>query len=186
MAHTRRGRRATRQVARENPLVTNSASSNTPASPDQTAANPGLVRPPRIYLATILLGMLGHLLWRDDFIARVIGLPTGSLLVLASVALFVAATREFKKAGTPVPGNQPSTAIVRSGPYRFSRNPIYLAFSLLQLGLALLVDSLTMVITLGLAVTVMALVVIPREERYLAQRFPSEYSTYKASTRRWL
>jgi protein-S-isoprenylcysteine O-methyltransferase Ste14 len=42
------------------------------------------------------------------------------------------------------------------------------------------------VITLGLAVTVMALVVIPREERYLARRFPSEYSTYKASTRRWL
>ena len=186
MAHTRRGRRATRQVARENPLVTNSASGNKPASPDPITANPGLVRPPRIYLATILLGMLGHLLWRDDFIARVIGLPTGSLLVLASVALFVAATREFKKAGTPVPGNQPSTAIVRSGPYRFSRNPIYLAFSLLQLGLALLVDSLTMVITLGLAVTVMALVVIPREERYLAQRFPSEYSTYKASTRRWL
>jgi protein-S-isoprenylcysteine O-methyltransferase Ste14 len=160
--------------------------SNTPASPDQKTANPGLVRPPRIYLAAILLGILGHLLWRDNFVARVIGLPTGSLFVLASVALFLAATREFKEAGTPVPGNQAATAIVRSGPYRFSRNPIYLAFSLLQLGLALLVDSLTLVITLVPAVAVMALVVIPREERYLAQRFPSEYAAYKASTRRWL
>jgi protein-S-isoprenylcysteine O-methyltransferase Ste14 len=173
-------------VSHENPLVTKSASSNAPTSPDQKVANPGLVRPPRIYLATILLGMLGHFLWHDQFVARVIGLPTGFLLVGASVALFLAATREFQKAGTPVPGNQAATAIVSSGPYRFSRNPIYLAFSLLQLGVALLINSLTLVITLGLAVAVMALVVIPREERYLAQRFPSEYSTYKGSTRRWL
>ena len=166
--------------------MTNSVSSKIPAPPDQTVANPGLVRPPRIYLATIELGMLGHVLWRDNFVSRVIGLPAGALLVVLSVALFVTATRAFKAAGTPVPGNQPATAFVRSGPYRFSRNPIYLAFSLLQLGLALLVNSLTMVMTLALAVAVMALVVIPREERYLAQRFPSEYSAHKASTRRWL
>jgi protein-S-isoprenylcysteine O-methyltransferase Ste14 len=173
-------------VARNRPLVTDSAGSNSPASPDQKVANPGWVRPPRIYLATILLGIVGHLLWRDQFVSRVIGVPTGSLLVLVSVALFLAATREFKAAGTPVPGNQVATAIVRRGPYRLSRNPIYLAFSLLQLGLALLVNSLTMVITLVPAVALMALVVIPREERYLAQRFPSEYAAYKASTRRWL
>lgn len=166
--------------------MTNSVGSNTPTPADQKVANPGLVRPPRIYLATILLGILGHVLWRDNFVSRVIGLPAGALLVVASVALFVAATRTFKAAGTPVPGNQPATAIVRNGPYRFSRNPIYLAFSLLQLGLALLVNSLTMVLTLVLAVAVMALVVIPREERYLAERFPSEYAAYRASTRRWL
>lgn len=166
--------------------MTNSASRNTPTSPDQQVANPGLVRPPRIYLATILLGILGHLLWHDNFVSRVIGLPTGSLFVLASVAIFLAATHQFKTAGTPVPGNQAATAVVRSGPYRFSRNPIYLAFSLLQLGLALLLNSLTLVITLVPAVALMALVVIPREERYLAQRFPSEYAAYKVSTRRWL
>ena len=166
--------------------MTNSVSSNTPATPNQNVANPGLVRPPRIYLAAILLGILGHVLWRDSFVSRVIGLPAGALLVVASVTLFVAATRQFKAAGTPVPGNQPATAIVRSGPYRFSRNPIYLAFSLLQLGVALLLNSLTMVLTLVLAVAVMALVVIPREERYLAERFPAEYTAYKASTRRWI
>jgi protein-S-isoprenylcysteine O-methyltransferase Ste14 len=51
--------------------------------------------------------------------------------------VFVAAVRAFKRAGTPVPGNQPTTAFVRDGPFRFSRNPIYLAFSLFQVGLAL-------------------------------------------------
>jgi protein-S-isoprenylcysteine O-methyltransferase Ste14 len=75
---------------------------------------------------------------------------------------------------------------VRTGPYRFSRNPIYLAFSLLQLGIALWVNSLWFVLTLLAAVAVMSRVVIPREERYLEARFPSEYSPYKASVRRWI
>jgi len=51
---------------------------------------------------------------------------------------------------------------------------------------ALLVNSLSLVITLIPAVALMALVVIPREERFLAQRFPSDYASYRASTRRWL
>lgn len=153
---------------------------------NQQVANPGQLRPPRIYLATILLGILGHVLWRDSFVSRTIGLPAGLLLICVSIALFVSATRAFDAAGTPVPGNQAATAVVRNGPYRFSRNPIYLAFSLLQLGLALLLNSLALVMTLVPAVVVMALVVIPREERYLERHFASEYVTYKASTRRWL
>jgi protein-S-isoprenylcysteine O-methyltransferase Ste14 len=52
------------------------------------------------------------------------------------VGLFIVSIRTFRAAGTPVPGNQPTSAIVRTGPYSFSRNPIYLAFSLFQLGLS--------------------------------------------------
>jgi len=106
-------------------------------------------------------------------------------MVLA-IALFVSAVRTLRAAGTPIPGNRPTTTIVYTGPYRFSRNPIYLAFSLLQLGLCLLVNSLALLITLVPAVALMSLVVIPREERYLEARFPSEYLPYKASVRRWL
>jgi protein-S-isoprenylcysteine O-methyltransferase Ste14 len=75
---------------------------------------------------------------------------------------------------------------VRTGPYRFTRNPIYLAFSLLQLGLSFWVNSVALVITLAPAVALMSFVVIPREERYLEARFPVEYLPYKASVRRWL
>jgi len=85
-----------------------------------------------------------------------------------------------------VPGNEPATAIVKAGPYRFSRNPIYLAFVVFQFGLALLVNSLSLVITLVPAFGLMAFVVIPREERYLMERFPVEYSEYRESVRRWL
>jgi len=58
------------------------------------------------------------------------------------MALFVSSAGKFRAAGTAVPANKPTTAIVRTGPYRFSRNPIYLAFSLLQLGIAIWVNSL--------------------------------------------
>jgi protein-S-isoprenylcysteine O-methyltransferase Ste14 len=108
------------------------------------------------------------------------------MLMLLAIGLFVAAVRTFRAAGTPIPGNRPTTAIVRKGPYRFSRNPIYLAFSLFQLGLSVWVNSLGLVVTLIPAVALMALVVIPREERYLEVRFPSEYSSYRAAVRRWL
>jgi protein-S-isoprenylcysteine O-methyltransferase Ste14 len=110
----------------------------------------------------------------------------GGLVILLAIGLFVSAARTFRAAGTPVPGNRPTTAIVRTGPYRFSRNPIYLAFSLLQLGIAFSVNSLWLVITLLAAVALMSLVVIPKEEWYLERRFPSEYPPYKASVRRWI
>jgi len=110
----------------------------------------------------------------------------GAIVTVLAIALFVSAVRTLRAAGTPIPGNRPATTIVRTGPYRVSRNPIYLALSLVQLGLSLWVNSLALLITLIPAVALMWLVVIPREERYLEARFPSEYSPYKASVRRWL
>lgn len=149
-------------------------------------ANPGHLRPPRIFLAAIVLGLVGHFLWPVPLLPRVIATPVGFALIIVAIGLFISATRAFKAAGTPVPGNEPATAIVRAGPYRFSRNPIYLAFVLFQLGFAMLVDSVSLVITLLPAFGLMAFVVIPREERYLMERFPLEYAAYKASVRRWL
>jgi protein-S-isoprenylcysteine O-methyltransferase Ste14 len=75
--------------------------------------------------------------------------------VLVAVALFLYAVRTLRTTGTPVPGNRPTTTIVRTGPYRWSRNPIYLSFSLLQLGIAFWVNSLWLVVTLIPAVALM-------------------------------
>ena len=149
-------------------------------------ANLGLVRPPFVYLGSIALGLVLHLLWPARLVPPSVSTPVGAIVTVLAIALFVSAVRILRAAGTPVPGNRPTTTIVRTGPYRFSRNPIYLAFSLVQLGLALWVNSLALLITLIPAVALMWLVVIPREERYLEARFPSEYSPYKASVRRWL
>ena len=149
-------------------------------------ANLGIMRPPLIYLAAIVVGLLLHVAWPVPLVSRAVSAPLGVSAVLIAVALFVYAGRTFRAAGTPVPGNLPTTRIVRAGPYRWSRNPIYLAFSLLQLGIAFWVNSLWLLATLVPAVALMSLVVIPREERYLETRFPSDYLPYKASVRRWL
>jgi protein-S-isoprenylcysteine O-methyltransferase Ste14 len=156
------------------------------ARPVSQAANLGAVRPPLVYLGSIALGVILHFAWPMSLIPRGVTPRFGALVVLLAIGLFLFAVRTFRAAGTPVPGNRPTTTIVRTGPYRLSRNPIYLAFSLLQLGIALWVNSLWLVVTLLAAVAVMSFVVIPREERYLEARFPSEYPLYKASVRRWL
>lgn len=149
-------------------------------------ANPGLVRPPFVYLGSIVLGAILHLLWPVGLLPGRVAVPLGAAIVLLAVVLFVSAVRTFDAAGTPVPGNRPTTMIVRSGPYRFSRNPIYLAFSLLQLGLALAFNSLGLLLLVLPAIALLSFVVIPREERYPESRFPAEYGAYKASVRRWL
>jgi len=149
-------------------------------------ANLGLVRPPVVYLVSIGLGVLVHLFWPVPVLPASISMLIGVLLVLAAVALFMSSVRTFRKAGTPVPGNLPTTIIVRTGPYAFSRNPIYLAFTLFQLGLAAWVNSLGLLVTLLPALALMVLVVVPREERYLEARFPAEYLPYKRDVRRWL
>ncbi|OWY69023.1 isoprenylcysteine carboxyl methyltransferase [cyanobacterium TDX16] len=149
-------------------------------------ANSGIVRPPFVYLGAIALGLLLHFVWPVRLVSRAVSVLLGGTVVLVAVALFLWAVRTFRIAGTPVPGNRPTTTIVHTGPYRYSRNPIYLSFSLLQLGIAFWVNSLWLLVTLIPAVALMSFVVIPREEHYLESRFPSDYLPYKASVRRWL
>jgi protein-S-isoprenylcysteine O-methyltransferase Ste14 len=150
------------------------------------AANRGVVRPPLVYFGLIILGLILHVAWPVSLVWAILGKILGASLALIAISLFFLAVRTLRAAGTPVPGNRPTTTIVRSGPYRFSRNPIYLAFSLLHLGIALWLNSLWVFCTLFVAVALMSFFVIPREERYLESRFPSEYPPYKTSVRRWL
>src|SRR5262245_37093674 len=152
----------------------------------QEAANLGIMRPPLVYLGAIALGLSLHFAWPVRLLPHAVGVPLGSLAVIVAVTLFFCAVRTFRIAGTPVPGNRPTTTIVRTGPYRWGRNPIYLSFSLLQLGVACWANSLWLLLTLVPAVALMSFVVIPREEHYLETRFPSDYLPYKASVRRWL
>jgi protein-S-isoprenylcysteine O-methyltransferase Ste14 len=146
----------------------------------------GLVRPPPVYLLSIVIGALIQLAAPHPFLPRTLALPLGASVVVFAIGLFAYSTAKFRAAGTPVPARKPTTAIVRTGPYRFSRNPIYLAFSLFQLGIAAWANSLWLLATLIGAVALIHFVVIPREEQYLERRFGAQYLDYKASVRRWL
>ena len=148
--------------------------------------NLGLLRPPLVYLAAIVIGALIHLAVPLPVLPRTLAVPLGASLVVFAIALFSSSVAKFRAAGTPVPARKPTVAIVRRGPYRFSRNPIYLAFSLFQLGIAIWVNSAWLLLTLVVAVMLMHSTVIPKEEQYLERRFGAEYLDYKASVRRWL
>ena len=149
-------------------------------------ANIGLVRTPFVYLGSIALGLVLHLLWPTRLVPPPVSTPVGAIVTVLAIALFVSAVRTLQAAGTPIPGNRPTTAIVRTGPYRFSRNPIYLAFSILQLGISIWVNSVWLLATLAGAAALILYVVIRREEQYLERRFGARYLDYKASVRRWL
>jgi protein-S-isoprenylcysteine O-methyltransferase Ste14 len=157
-----------------------------PANAARDVATLGLVRPPLVYLISLVTGALIQLVTPLRFLPRGVALPLGSSLVVVAIALFSYAVATFRAAGTPVPARKPTRVIVGTGPYRFSRNPIYLAFSVFQLGIATWVNSLWLVATLVGAAALINYVVIPREEHYLERRFGTEYLKYKASVRRWL
>lgn len=148
-------------------------------------ALPGLLRPPLVLLAAITLGVVLNLIWPMPFIPSALVLA-GPVVLFAAVLLFILSLREFRAAGTPVRGSERTSTIVRTGPYRLSRNPIYLAFALLLLGLALSLNDLWLLITLAAFVGFISIFVIPREEQFLERNFQDQYSEYKATVRRWL
>ena len=146
----------------------------------------GLVRPPLVYLASVATGAVLEFAMPLPFLRGAHNVALGAVVVVLAIALFAYSVAKFHAAGTPVPARKPTTAIVRSGPYRLSRNPIYLAFSLAQVGIAIWANSLWLLATLLGALSLVNRVVIPREERYLEDKFGADYLDYKATVRRWL
>jgi protein-S-isoprenylcysteine O-methyltransferase Ste14 len=146
---------------------------------------PGLLRPPIVFLSAILFGIALNRVWSLPFVPSTFRW-FGPLLTLIAVLLFLFSLREFHAAGTSVRGSERSATIVRTGPYGFSRNPIYLSFILLVLGLSVWLNDLWLLVTLVPAIGFIATVVIPREERFLQRNFQDQYSSYKATVRRWL
>lgn len=153
--------------------------------PTKGGPNPGLLRPPLIFLVAILLGIALNHAWPLRFTPPIVRV-LGPFVTACAVVLFLLSYRAFRAAGTSVQGSKRTTVIVRNGPYRFSRNPIYLAFILLVLGLSAWLNNLWLLVMLVPAAAIIALVVIPREERFLKQNFQEQYSSYQAGVRRWL
>lgn len=109
----------------------------------------------------------------------------GAIICCAALAVFTAAVRRFGQAGTSVQTSQPSTAVVRDGIYRFTRNPIHLSMCIMMAGLGLLLNSLWVVLILLVFVPVLQFGVIVSEEVYMERKFGSTYTDYKTRARRW-
>jgi protein-S-isoprenylcysteine O-methyltransferase Ste14 len=148
-----------------------------------------IARPPLLFLAALLLGLAAD---------GVIPFPRAALavervhwtiaggLMLAGLALAAAGLRDFSRAATPVPTNQPTRVLVTAGIHGWTRNPIYLGMFALYAGIGVAVRSpWVLIFTLPLAITI-RYGVVAREEAYLERRFGDVYRHYKARVRRWL
>jgi len=110
----------------------------------------------------------------------------GGAMIVVGTAVVVDCTRRFRRAGTPVQSRHASTAIVDSGPYRYSRNPIYLGLSAIHLGVAVADNNAWLPLLLIPLLIVLRYTVIAREEVQLDRKFGPQYAAYKARVRRWL
>jgi protein-S-isoprenylcysteine O-methyltransferase Ste14 len=110
----------------------------------------------------------------------------GWAILLGGLGSGLSALRALMSAKTsPDPGT-PTAALVQKGPYRFSRNPIYLGYVLVVIGLPLLFGYYWGAILAPVAIDSFNRFIISREEIYLAEKFGQEYQEYKARVRRWI
>ena len=110
----------------------------------------------------------------------------GGGLILIGVAIVAAGVRNFSRAATPVPSNQPVRALVTTGIHGWSRNPIYVGMFLLYAGIGIAARSPWVLILALPLVIILRYGVVAREEAYLERRFGDAYRDYKARVRRWL
>ena len=149
---------------------------------------PGVIAfPPLIWLIGVVVSALVHF-----FVVRVpimnyrACLVCGIALVIIAPSLAISAMVVMKKGGTNVNPSKPALAIVRSGPFRFTRNPMYLALCLLQIALGFFLnDWITLLFVVPL-VFILHYGVVLREERYLTAKFGEPYLQLKRGVRRWI
>ena len=143
--------------------------------------------PPLLYVAPLALGLALHFAFPARFLpASWVQLALSLPLLAVAVVLYATAIGTLRKAATDFRFVKPTTAIVTQGPFRLSRNPIYLANTLVFLGVGLAANALWVLVLLPLPVALVTVGAIYPEERYLKERFGQEYLAYKAKVRRWL
>lgn len=148
-----------------------------------------MVRPPLLFLACLVLGLV-----LDRALPLPFALPetvwvrgaAGGGLTVLGIAVFAAGLRNFSRAGTPVPGNRPVSALVTTGIHGRSRNPIYVGMFLTYAGIGLAALSPWILVLLIPIAIIMRYGVVAREEVYLERNFGDAYRDYKARVRRWL
>jgi protein-S-isoprenylcysteine O-methyltransferase Ste14 len=145
--------------------------------------------PPAIFATGIAAGLFLHWLL-PVHLASPAWAPAirwaGAALIAAWLALAIWAVQTFRGVGTTPNPTKPTTALAFRGPYRFTRNPMYLGFAFLQAGVAGAANSIWPLVVLPPVLWVTWTAVIRREERYLEEKFGAEYTAYKARVRRWL
>lgn len=152
--------------------------------------SPGVpVPPPLLFVLGFLVGLLADGVVPVAVLGagrRSLAVPLGWGSVAAGLGLMFWGIATFAAARTAVMPHLPARRLVTSGPYRFTRNPMYVGIVLAYAGLAILIDTAWPLLLLPAVLLLLVLVVVRREERYLDRTFGDAYRAYRHRVRRWL
>jgi protein-S-isoprenylcysteine O-methyltransferase Ste14 len=158
-----------------------------PGATAPKADTPGIhVPPPVYYVAAFLAGVALELIFPTDWPPPGVRLAVAALAAGAWIALDGAAMAWFRRARTSMVPMNPTTALVTSGPYRVTRNPMYLGMAFLYVAFAFAFGVMWGLAFLPAVIVIVDRFVIAREEPYLERRFGQAYRDYKARVRRWI
>ncbi len=144
------------------------------------------VPPPLLLIVAILAGYGVQQLWALELTHWSGWYGAAWTLIGVGVIILVAGWVQFFRAKTNIQPHKPSSNLIQSGLYRFSRNPLYVSGLSLQLGIALLMSNLWIVLLVPVSKFVFDRYIIAREEAYLERAFGEAYLDYKRTVRRWL
>lgn len=142
--------------------------------------------PPLLFALPLALGIVTERLFPLHLLPRRLSRAVGWPLVGTGLLIGLSAVATMRRAKTNISPHAPATTLVIAGPFRWTRNPIYVSFVLLYAGIALLTNAFWALLGLPGVVRVVQRGVIEREEAYLEARFGEAYRAYKQQARRWL
>ena len=147
-----------------------------------------VVKPPVLFFAFLALGIILRFIVKLAIFSESsvnYGDTAGGLLILSGVSLIIWAAKTFKKLGETPHHGKPIHKIIVSGPFQFTRNPMYLSMISIYIGLSLIINTYWLLLFLPFVLIILHYGVILREEKYLEKKFKEEYVSYKSQVRRW-
>jgi len=143
--------------------------------------------PPIIFGIPFGASVLVHfLLWDQAILPDIVALVLGLILLVDGILITSWTVFEMMRRGEHPEPHKPTNRIVDTGPFRISRNPIYLGFVLVGLGLALVLNGVALLVGAACGALVVHYLVINREEVYLQELFGDKYEVYRSKVRRWI
>jgi len=144
------------------------------------------IKPPFIAISYLLIAFGLDLLFPTQKIIIFPNNLIGVLIIVGGISLIVSAAILFKKEGTPKNPFKKPTVMISSGPYKFTRNPMYVGVTLVSLGISVLIGTYIMFLAPLAFFLTINFTFIPREEKIMENLFGQKYLDYKKKVRRWL
>jgi len=142
--------------------------------------------PPLVYLAGLVIGFLANIWMPINVVPSLVAWTSGGILSFCGAVLTGSAVLKFKDVGTTVRPDRAASTLVTVGPYKITRNPMYLGLACVYFGIAVAGQSVWALILLPIVLTIIQRRAIEPEEAFLERRFGADYVGYKEKVRRWI